>query len=171
MNASYPIGKFQKPATINDETIQDWISQIESLPDRFRNEVSGLSESQLNTPYRPGGWTIRQLIHHIPDSHINSYVRFHWTLTEDKPMIKAYNEAAWAELSYLKDLDIQTSLDLLAIVHKRWVALMRSLTESDLDKAFIHPEKNEAYQLREVIGMYAWHGEHHLAHVRLVSKA
>lgn len=167
---SYPIGQFEKPAIIDDQIIDAWISQIESLPARFKKEVLGLSTEQLDAPYRPGGWTVRQLIHHVPDSHINSYIRFHWALTEEAPRIKAYNEAAWAELSYLKDLDIKTSLDLLAIIHKRWVALLRSLTPTDLDKTFVHPENNETYQLREVIGMYAWHGEHHLAHVKLVSE-
>lgn len=170
MNLSYPIGQFEKPEIIDKQIVDNWISQIESLPERFKKEVVDLSTDQLDTPYRPGGWTIRQLIHHVPDSHINSYIRFHWALTEEAPRIKAYNEAAWAELPYLEVLDIHTSLDLLAIIHKRWVVLLRSLTPSDLDKTFIHPESNEAFQLRVVIGMYAWHGEHHLAHVKLLSQ-
>ncbi len=170
MNLSYPIGKFEKPNQIDQKTIERWIDQIATLPARFRKAVEGLSPEQLDTPYRPGGWTIRQLIHHVPDSHINSYIRFHWTLTEETPKIKAYNEAAWADLPYLKTLDIQTSLDLLSIVHKRWVELLKSLTPDDLERSFIHPEDNQSYPLREVIGMYAWHGEHHLAHVKLVSQ-
>lgn len=169
MNLSYPIGQFVKPANIDHSTIDEWISQIETLPSRFRHAVESLSEEQLDSPYRPGGWSIRQLIHHVPDSHINSYVRFHWALTENTPKIKAYHEAAWAELSYLQTLDIHTSLDLLSIVHKRWTALLRSLTVEDLKKSFIHPDNNKAYELKEVIGMYAWHGEHHLAHVGLVN--
>jgi len=164
-NLSYPIGKFQKPEIIDTKQIAIWIDSIESLPERISDEVKNLNTEQLDTPYRSGGWPVRQVIHHVPDSHINSYIRFHWTLTEENPKIKAYNEAAWAELSYLKALDIQTSLDLLSIVHKRWVALLRSLKEADLDRTFVHPEDNNQYALREVIGMYAWHGEHHLAHI------
>lgn len=170
-NLRYPIGKFSRPEKLNQGIITNWINQIETLPERFRKEAEHLSPLQLDTAYRPGGWTIRQLIHHVPDSHINSYIRFHWTLTENAPKIKAYNEAAWAELPYLKTLDINTSLDLLSIIHKRWVQLLKSLTQDDLKRSFIHPDNNQSYPLREVIGMYAWHGEHHLAHIGLVSKS
>ncbi len=162
---SYPIGKFKKPLLIKQEHVDQWITEIEALPNQFSNLVTGLSNEQLDTPYRPGGWTVRQVIHHVPDSHMNSYIRFHWALTEDKPVIKAYNEAAWADLPYIQELEIQTSLDLLSIVHKRWVILLKSLTKTQLERTFIHPDDNKSYPLKEVLGSYAWHGNHHFAHV------
>ncbi len=161
----YPIGKFKKPLRIRPEDVKEWIQEIEDLPFRMSSAVEGLNQDQLNTPYRPGGWTIKQVIHHVPDSHMNSYIRFHWALTEDNPKIKAYNEALWAELPYLKDVDIQTSLDLLSIVHKRWVILLKSLTKGQLKSSFIHPDDEKMHTLKEMIGVYAWHGNHHLAHI------
>lgn len=162
---SYPIGKFKKPLLIQPEHVEGWIKETENLPSKMAHAVKGLNETQLNTPYRPGGWTVRQVIHHVPDSHMNSYVRFHWTLTEETPKIKAYDEAAWASLPYIQEVDIETSLDLLDLIHKRWVILLKSLTKAQLDRTFIHPDDNKAYTLREMIGAYAWHGNHHLAHI------
>ena len=162
---SYPIGKFKKPLLIKAHHIEVWIDEIVSLPERFSASVTQLTDSQLDTPYRPGGWTVRQVIHHVPDSHMNSYIRFHWTLTENNPKIKAYNEAAWANLAYLDDVAIQTSLDLLSLIHKRWTVLLKSLTRTQLDMTFVHPDDNRSYPLKEVIGSYAWHGNHHLAHI------
>lgn len=166
----YPIGKFQKPDNITPAQIEDWIEQIRTLPRRFAEEVIELSHEQLDTPYREGGWTVRDVIHHLPDSHINSYVRFHWALTEDNPMIKAYDEGGWAKLPYLKSLNIQTSVDLLSLVHERWVALLKAMTPQDWEKTYQHPENGEQ-PLKEILAMYAWHGEHHLAHVTALKKS
>lgn len=160
----YPIGKFQKPNHISPQQIEDWIKQVRTLPTRFSIEVVEMSHEQLDTPYRAGGWTVRDLIHHLPDSHINSYVRFHWALTEENPMIKAYDEQSWAQLPYLKDLNIQTSLDLLSLVHERWTALLKSMSDQDWETTYRHPVNGEQ-PLKEILAMYSWHGEHHLAHV------
>lgn len=161
----YPIGKFQRPKRITLETLGRWIDEIEHLPHQIRVAVQGLNENQLNTPYRPGGWTIRQVIHHLPDSHINSYVRFRWALTEDKPTIKAYYEDRWAELSDAKNANIEISLILLEALHIRWSLLLRSLNLEQLQKTFVHPESKAKIRLDENIGIYAWHGKHHLAHI------
>lgn len=161
----YPIGRFSRPKNISGHDINIWIGQIETLPARFRNVVESLSEEQLDTPYRPEGWTLRQVIHHVPDSHVNSYIRFKWTLTEDTPKIKAYNEVAWAELSDYKTLPVNTSLDFLEILHARWVPVLKSLSDEDLQKTFIHPEHGKEVPLDVNIALYAWHGEHHLGHL------
>ena len=161
----YPIGKFEKPKRITLETIGRWIDQLEHLPQQLRYAVEGLNQEQLDTPYRPGGWTIRQVIHHLPDSHMNSYIRFRWALTEDKPKIKAYHEDRWAELSDAKEANIDISLILLEALHIRWSMLLRSLTLEQLHRYFIHPETGKKVRLDENIGLYAWHGKHHLAHI------
>ena len=162
----YPIGKFQKPKRITLETIGRWIDEIEHLPLLVRNAVEELDEKTLNTPYRPGGWTIRQVIHHLADSHINSYVRFRWALTEDKPTIKAYYEDRWAELDDAKNGNIKVSLILLEAIHLRWSLLLRSLNLEQLNMVFIHPDSGTEVRLDENIGIYAWHGKHHLAHIQ-----
>ncbi|OEK05518.1 YfiT family bacillithiol transferase [Roseivirga misakiensis] len=164
-NLSYPIGPFVAPKNIDQAQIDSWIQEIAELPAKFSATITGLSNDQLDTPYRPGGWTVRQVIHHLPDSHIGSYCRFHWALTEDNPTIKAYDEKAWANLSYQKEVPIESSLGMLDHIHARWVVLMKKLTDTDLEKTYVHPEDGKVYILREVVGMYAWHGNHHLAHV------
>ena len=161
----YPIGRFERPKEITSENIKHWIGQIETLPARFRNIAESLSEQQLDTPYRPEGWTLRQVIHHVPDSHVNSYVRFKWTLTEETPTIKAYNEVAWANLGDYTSVPIKTSLDFLEILHSRWVPLLKSLSADELNKSFIHPEHGKAVPLKVNVALYAWHGEHHLGHL------
>ena len=163
----YPIGRFESPSRIDQHQIERWIGDIESLPADLRRAVNSLTDSQLDTPYRPGGWTIRQVIHHLPDSHMNSFIRFKWALTEDRPEIKAYFEDRWAELPDYSAAPVSASLDLLEALHRRWVALLRSLTRKDLDRIFIHPESGPA-NLAETIGSYAWHGRHHLAHIQEV---
>jgi hypothetical protein len=163
---NYPIGKFDKPKRITLESIGRWIDEIEHLPQQVRGAVEGLSKLQLDTPYRPNGWTIRQVVHHLPDSHMNSYIRFRWTLTEDKPTIKAYHEDLWAELEDAKYGNIEISLILLEAIHIRWSLLLRSLTLENLHKCFVHPESGKEIRLDENIGIYAWHGKHHLAHIR-----
>lgn len=161
----YPIGKFDKPERITLETIGRWIDEIEYLPNQIRVVVEGLKKQQLDTPYRPGGWTIRQVIHHLPDSHMNSYIRFRWTLTEDKPTIKGYNEDRWAELQDAKHGSIEISLILLEAIHIRWSVLLRSLTLEQFHRSFMHPETKKEVRLDENTGLYAWHGKHHLAHI------
>lgn len=161
----YPIGKFDKPERITLETVNRWIDEIEHLPHLLRKVVHDLTEKQLDTPYRPGGWTIRQVVHHLPDSHMNSYIRFRLTLTEDKPTIKPYYEDRWAELQDAKYGNIEISLILLEAIHIRWAMLLRSLKLDQLHKSFIHPETGDEVRLDENIGIYAWHGRHHLAHI------
>lgn len=161
----YPIGKFIKPERITLETISRWIDEIEHLPHQIRVAVEGLNEKQLDTPYRPDGWTIRQVVHHLPDSHMNSYIRFRLALTEDKPKIKGYHEDRWAELHDARHGNIDISLILLEAIHIRWSSLLRSLSLEQLHKSFIHPETRKEIRLDENIGLYAWHGKHHLAHI------
>ena len=167
---SYPIGQFEAPANIIPEQITQWIDEIAALPRLMESAVAGLSEAQLNTPYRTEGWTVRQVIHHMPDSHMGSYCRFHWALTEDKPVIKAYDEKAFAAMDYHEDVPIDISLGLLKAIHARWVIMLRNLSPSDLERTFVHPETKEINVLKNVIGLYAWHGIHHLAHILSLKK-
>ncbi|MDN5200849.1 putative metal-dependent hydrolase [Fulvivirgaceae bacterium BMA10] len=163
----YPIGRFSKPGFIGPSEIERYINQIESLPVQMKKAVDGITEDELDTPYRPNGWTVRQVIHHVPDSHMNSYIRFKWTLTEDNPSIKAYYEDRWAELPDSK-ISIDVSLNLLASLHERWVILLKSMNEQDFHRTFQHPEMKHPMRLDTSLALYAWHGEHHLAHINLV---
>lgn len=160
---SYPIGRFDLAAPFSVTDRQRAIGEIATLPHRFRAAVRDLTEAQLDTPYRPGGWTVRQLAHHVPDSHLNAYTRFKLALTEDEPLIKPYEEARWAELADSR-LPIDVSLTLLESVHTRWVALLASLTEDQWQRTLRHPELGRVV-LHPYAGLYAWHGNHHLAHV------
>ena len=160
----YPIGRFAHPGEVSDDDLALWSGQIEALPAEMRRAVDGLTDEQLDTRYRPEGWTIRQVVHHVPDSHLNAYVRFKWTLTEDEPQIKTYEEARWAELADNRLTPVATSLDLLASLHERWVILIRALDRDQLARRFAHPEWGKV-DLAHTVGMYAWHGRHHLAHV------
>lgn len=164
----YPVGRFSHPETIHAEMIEEWIREIEQLPEHLRLAVSTLSESQLDTPYRPDGWTARQVVHHVADSHLNSYIRFKWTLTEDQPTIKAYDEKAWAELPEARTAAVDLSLDLLDALHRRWVVMLKNLSPADLALSFIHPESGKKIPLDRLIALYAWHGRHHLGHIHLV---
>lgn len=161
----YPIGKFIAPELINSDMIQVAISKILTAPERLKIAVQGMSQAQFDTPYRPDGWTVRQVIHHLADSHMNAYIRFHWTLTEDSPKIKAYDERSWAELPYQDKVEIETSLGLLDHLHKRWVVLLNNLENKDWAKIYIHPEGDKVYALNKVVLLYAWHGDHHIAHI------
>jgi len=165
----YPIGKFSAPADIDEQLIKSCIDNIASFPGRLRNEVSGLSPAQLDTPYRPGGWTVRQVVHHCADSHMNSWMRFKLALTEDKPVIRPYFEDRWAELPDSKIMDIDPALILLDALHTKWVFLLHSLSNEDLSKVYIHPEHGKEYKLSLVICLYAWHCNHHLAHISSLS--
>ena len=160
----YPIGKFQFPQTVSTDDRARFIREIAEAPLNLRDAVKGLDESQLNTPYRPGGWTIRQVIHHVPDSHMNSYVRFRWALTEENPDIKAYHEDLWAELPDAKTAPVEVSLRLLESLHSRWVGLLRSLAEQDWQRTFKHPALGPV-RLDQNAALYAWHGRHHTAHI------
>ena len=161
----YPIGKFQKPNSITQEHIWDWIRQLDELPDRFKEITARLSEQQLETPYRPGGWTVRQLIHHVADSHHNSYIRFKWALTEDTPVIKPYFEKEWANLFDSRSAPIELSLNHLKAVHAKLVYLLKGLSHADLKRTFQHPDDEDTTTLEENIGRYAWHGNHHFTHI------
>jgi uncharacterized damage-inducible protein DinB len=162
----YPIGRFAPPTTITHENRHEWLTAIAVFPRELGEAVRGMSDRELETPYRLGGWTVRQVVHHVADSHMNAYTRFRLALTEDSPTIKPYNEAAWAELADAKTAPVDMSLQLLTALHMRWVALLRSLTESDLQRKFNHPETGPQ-TLDMTVGAYAWHGRHHLAHVRM----
>ena len=161
----YPIGKFECPSIISEKHIKSWISILEDFPNRLENLVKGLTDDQLNTIYRQEGWTIRQVVHHCYDSHLNSYIRFKWSLTEDKPIIKAYFEERWAELHDSKTAPIFLSIDGLKALHAKWVYFLKGLQSDDLERVFIHPESKNKVSLKENIGIYAWHCNHHFAHI------
>ena len=160
----YPVGKFEWAGPMTDADRQRFIEQIAQAPANLRAAVRGLSAEQLATPYRPGGWTVRQVVHHVPDSHMNAYTRFKLALTEDKPLIKPYKEDRWAELADTRETPIETSLTLLENLHDRWVRLLRSLTAADLKRTLQHPELG-IVSLERYLAMYAWHGRHHTAHI------
>ena len=162
----YPIGRFKLPETITKDDIEKWIDILEKFPDRLEQLVCNLTEEQLDTPYRPEGWTVRQVVHHVSDSHHHSYTRFKWALTEDSPLIKAYYEARWAELEDSRSAPIKMSLDHLKAIHYKLVYLLRSLSQDDLDKGFIHPETNKLVLLKQNLALYAWHSNHHYAHIK-----
>ena len=166
----YPIGKFEKPEIITKDIIAKWILDISVFPKNLKNEVSHLTDEQLDAPYRVNGWTIRQVIHHCADSHINSFIRFKLALTEEKPTIKPYWEDRWAELIDSTITPVEHSLILLDGLHFRWVILLNSLTEQDFEKSFIHPEHKNEINLKESVGLYAWHCKHHLAHITELKK-
>jgi uncharacterized damage-inducible protein DinB len=160
----YPIGRAEMEKELSPERRRELIDLIEETPARLREAVTGLNPEQLDTPYRPGGWTVRQLIHHVPDSHLNAYVRFKLTLTEDEPAIKTYEEARWAELPDSRSVPVEVSLTLLDALHRRWVALLRALPAADFQKALKHPDWG-TINLDELLGLYSWHGQHHVAHI------
>src|SRR5712691_3410140 len=160
----YPIGKFTFDGSSTETDRQKFIDDIEQTPAKLGAAVQGLSQEKLNTPYRPGGWTIRQVVHHLPDSHLNSYVRMKLAVTEDTPAVKTYEESLWADLPEAKSGAIQMSLDLLDALHRRWMAFLRALPERDFNRAFMHPEWGRV-PLDEAVMMYAWHCRHHAAHI------
>jgi uncharacterized damage-inducible protein DinB len=164
MDARYPIGKFSFPASTTPEQRRLWIDEIAAAPGCLRAAVAHLSPPQLDTPYRDGGWTVRQVIHHVPDSHLNAYIRFKLALTEEEPVVKPYDEAAWANLPDVAATSIETSLAMLDALHGRWVRLLRSMDDAQWSRAFRHPEIG-LVKLDGNLGLYAWHGKHHTAHV------
>jgi uncharacterized damage-inducible protein DinB len=160
----YPVGKFKYDGPPSEEQKNAFLNDVAATPANLRAAVKGLSEAQFDTPYRPGGWTVRQVVHHVPDSHMNSYVRFKLALTEDEPTIKPYAEDKWAELADTKATPIEVSLTLLDSLHDRWVRLLRSLTPDDWKKTFLHPALGPM-TLEKTLALYAWHGRHHVAHI------
>ena len=161
---SYPIGKFAFPGEVSPSGRTRFIEQIADAPARLAAAVAGLSNAQLDTPYRPGGWTVRQVVHHVPDSHLNSYTRFRLALTEDDPAIKPYYEDRWAELPDARSEPVDVSLALLDALHRRWIVLLRSLTEEQWKRTFRHPELGSV-SLEKNAALYAWHGRHHVAQI------
>ncbi|MFH4964336.1 YfiT family bacillithiol transferase [Gaetbulibacter sp. M235] len=166
----YPIGKFEIPTSITQSQIKSWISILEHFPNRLESLVKNLTDNQLDTVYRPDGWTVRQVVHHVSDSHHHSYSRFKWALTEDKPVIKAYYEDRWAELIDSKTAPIDMSIQHIKAIHFKLVYLLKRLNENDLNKLFIHPETKKEVLLKQNIGIYAWHSNHHYAHIENLLK-
>jgi hypothetical protein len=160
----YPIGRFTPDLDPTPATRSRHIEQISAMPSQMRRAVAGLDQSQLATPYRDGGWTVRQVVHHVPDSHLNAYIRFKWALTEDAPTIKPYDESAWATLNDSELTPVDVSLTLLESLHARWTVLLRSLRPEDFQRRFTHPASGP-HDLDWLLGLYSWHGNHHVAHI------
>lgn len=160
----YPVGRFDRNVEATPERRREWIDEIAQTPARFRAAVQGLSDEQLDTPYREGGWTVRQLAHHVPDSHMNAYIRFKLGLTEDNPPIKTYEEALWAQLEDSRATPVESSLRTLELLHERWIILLRSLTDEQWTRTIQHPDWG-SLPLQSMLALYAWHGRHHVAHV------
>lgn len=164
MDLRYPIGKYE-PASYSEKQLQDWLNDIKFLPQSLENALLNLDEAQQNTPYREGGWTVKQLVHHVADSHINAYCRFKLGLTEDNPTIRPYEEKLWAELGDTHHLPANVSITLLHALHTRWYELLRNVPESDWNRTIVHPAAGKQWTLWYLLGMYAWHGRHHTAHI------
>ncbi|WP_179345489.1 YfiT family bacillithiol transferase [Winogradskyella ursingii] len=167
----FPIGEFKKPKEIRPEDINIWISSIEAFPNAIKEVTEGLNETELNYKYRPNGWTIKQVVHHCADSHTNSLIRFKLALTEDRPTIKPYFEDRWAKLNdYTEPID--SAISIIDGVHKKLGVLLRNLNAEELKREFVHPEHGKHFSLKETIGVYAWHSNHHLAHIKqaIISK-
>lgn len=165
----FPIGAYQIPETITNKHIEEWIKILSDFPAKIRDLSENLNDEDLVLRYRPNGWTVRQVIHHIADSHHHSYIRFKWAITEDEPVIKAYNEVAWANM-HDYEASIELSLLHIQVVHAKLVYFVKGLKASDLEKGFIHPETNDRISLKENLGNYAWHSEHHYAHIEQALK-
>lgn len=165
----YPIGKFNSKESYSPRELSDFQERIESLPNRLEAAIQGLHDDQLDTPYREGGWTVRQVVHHVADSHMNAYIRVKWALTEEKPTIKPYDEKAWATTPETT-ADPTLSLAFLKALHAKWSRLLKDLSETDRSRQFIHPATQRAVSLEQLMAMYAWHGDHHLAHITELKK-
>lgn len=165
----YPVGRFSRREDVSADERTGLIDEIAALPSRLRSAVVDLSDEQLDTPYRPEGWTIRQVVHHVADSHVNAYVRFKLALTEDRPTIKPYDQGAWAELPDARAEPVEISLNILDAVHHRWTLLLRTLDEEQWSRVFQHPEIGEV-SLDTNLQLYAWHSRHHLAHVTTLAE-
>lgn len=166
----YPIGRFQFDEEADESRCQLWISALASLPSELRLAVAGLSDEALDTPYRPGGWTLRQVVHHLADSHANAYIRFKLAVTEEHPHIRPYAEADWAECEDAKFAPIGVSLDLLNALHQKLVLFLKTLKLEDFERTYFHPEHQKTFNLKYLLGLYAWHGAHHLAQINAAKK-
>ena len=160
----YPIGKYITHP-FSAQQLKEWLNDIKFLPQHLEHAILNLDEAQLATPYREGGWTVKQLVHHVADSHMNAYIRFKLGITEDNPTIKPYDEAAWAEMNDTKNLPINISLTLLHALHSRWYEILKHMSAEDLNRIVFHPEHKKEMSLWFLLGMYAWHSKHHVAHV------
>jgi hypothetical protein len=160
----YPIGRFEWPRAVSPAERVEHMARIAGTPARLREAVGGLTEAQLDTPYRTGGWTVRQVVHHLPDSHMNAFIRFKLALTEDDPVVKPYDEAAWALLNDATETPVETSLLLLENLHARWVVLLAGIPDSAWTRRFVHPQLGPV-TLENNLALYAWHGDHHIAHI------
>jgi hypothetical protein len=169
MDPRYPIGKFEMPTQITPQRRSEAIDEIASTPKKLRAAVAGLDDAQLDTPYRDGGWTVRQVVHHVPESHMNAYVRFKLALTEDEPTIKPYMEDRWAGTADVQATPLEVSLAMLEPLHDRWVRLLRTLKPADWKRTFRHPELGTV-SLEKNLALYAWHGKHHTAHITELRK-
>ena len=161
---SFPIGKYE-PQPFSETQLREWITDIKFLPQHIENAVTNLDEAQLDTPYRPGGWTVKQLVHHVADSHMNAYIRFKLGLTEDNPTIKPYEQDLWTNMSDTQNLPINISLTILHAVHLRWVEVLKNIKPEEWDRTVVHPEHGKQMSLYFLLGMYAWHSRHHVAHI------
>jgi hypothetical protein len=160
----YPIGKYV-PQPFSPKQLQDWLIDITFLPQHLENAILNLDEEQINTPYRPQGWTVKELVHHVADSHMNAYIRFKLGLTEDNPTIKPYDEVAWATLVDSQNLAVNISLTLLHALHVRWIELLKAISTNDWNRTVYHPENKNNLSLWHLLGTYAWHSRHHVAHI------
>ncbi|MDR4892056.1 MULTISPECIES: YfiT family bacillithiol transferase [unclassified Chryseobacterium] len=166
----FPIGPFEAPESICDTTLDTYIKVIKDFPGRLKNLIEHFTDDELDTPYREGGWTVRQLVNHLSDSHMNSFIRFKLALTEDNPTIKPYDEAKWAELQDSFHMPVKPAMRMLKGTHQRWVVLLKSLTNKQFERTFHHPEHNKNYDLRESLALYTWHCNHHFAHIENLKK-
>jgi uncharacterized damage-inducible protein DinB len=164
MDVRYPIGKFVYGGTSTEEQRRQFIAAIEEVPARLREALRGMTAAQFDTPYRDGGWTVRQVVHHLPDSHLNAYIRFKLAMTESEPTIKPYDETKWAELPDTRETPVETSLAMTDALHQRWTILLRSLKPADFEMKLNHPERG-IMTVDELLALYAWHGRHHVAHI------
>lgn len=166
----YPIGKYQAQSDADEQQLNEWMHNIAELPQKLRTEVAGLSDEQLDTPYRPDGWTLRQVVHHLADSHLNAYIRFKLALTEENPSIRPYDENLWAGCKEAKTAAIAVSLNLLDSLHQRWLQSLKTLSVKDFERTYFHPQHQKTFNLKFLLGLYAWHGAHHLAHITETKK-
>lgn len=164
----YPIGRFTAPTSWDEALVAQWRAAIAALPGEIRAVVAGLDDAALDTPYREGGWTVRQLVHHVADSHLNAYTRFKLGLTEENPVIKPYDQDAWAALPDSRLLPVAPSLQMIEGLHARWAGLLGTLPPAGLDRSFIHPEREGLFPLGRMLALYVWHGHHHVAHIRVL---
>lgn len=161
----YPIGKFNEPRKISDSELDDYIKVIKDFPGKLKNLIENFTDNQLDTPYREKGWTVRQLVNHLADSHVNAFIRFKLALTEENPVIKPYHEAKWAELEDSTSINIKPAMRMLKGIHQRWYHLLKSLTNKQFERTFHHPELKRNYDLRICLALYVWHCNHHFAHI------